>query len=173
LGGLKFDSKKLRWDLLPVQPIREVVRILTFGSIKYGANNWMELEEFTDRYYAALHRHLSDWREGNNAGKDHDRDSGCLHLSHVACNIIFLLWHALVKEGLKPKIDIGKRMTEKEFIKLHYSEKIFVLAGLTQLAVGVDEENDDQQWEDIRKDLLARDETELVQIAHSLGILTD
>ena len=81
-----FDSDKLRWDLLPIDCVEEVVKILTFGASKYGPNNWQGVEP--DRYYAALMRHLSASRQG----EMNDSETGLSHLSHAMCNVIFLLW---------------------------------------------------------------------------------
>lgn len=92
--GLKFDTGKLRWDLLPIDCIEDVVKILTFGSVKYGPNNWQMLEEGEERYYAALMRHLSAYRQGEII----DIESGLSHLSHAMCNILFLLW---MKKNIK------------------------------------------------------------------------
>jgi hypothetical protein len=86
MEGKKFDTGKLRWDLLPLDCIEEVVKILTFGANKYGPNNWQGVEE--DRYFAALMRHLSASRQG----EMNDSESGLSHLSHAMCNILFLLW---------------------------------------------------------------------------------
>lgn len=86
--GMKFDEDKLRWDLLPLDCVEEVVKILTFGAKKYAPNNWQLVENAEDRYYAALLRHLVAHKKGETI----DPESGLLHLSHVACNIIFLLW---------------------------------------------------------------------------------
>ena len=38
--GLKLDFDKLRWDLLPIECVEEIVRVLTFGAKKYDDNNW-------------------------------------------------------------------------------------------------------------------------------------
>ena len=84
--GLKFDEKKLRWDLLPIDCVEEVVKILTFGAEKYAPNNWQKIE--SDRYFAALMRHLSASRQGQLI----DDESGLSHLSHAMCNVLFLLW---------------------------------------------------------------------------------
>lgn len=86
--GLKYDTGKLRWDLLPLDCIEDVVKILTFGSEKYGPNNWQQVEDAEDRYFAALMRHLAASRTGEKT----DPESGLSHLSHVACNIVFLMW---------------------------------------------------------------------------------
>ena len=53
--GKKNDRKdgKLRWELLPLETIEEIVRIYTFGADKYGPNNWMNLE---NGYGSSFHR---------------------------------------------------------------------------------------------------------------------
>jgi len=86
--GLKFDDNKLRWDLLPIKELEQVVEVITHGCQKYGPNNWKSVKPFNDRYFAALMRHLVAWRGGENI----DPDSKLHHLSHAACNILFLLW---------------------------------------------------------------------------------
>jgi len=86
--GKKFDSEKLKWELLPIECIEDVVAILTHGADKYGKHNWKELDEANDRYYAALLRHVVEWRKGNTI----DTDSGLSHLAHAMCNLVFLSW---------------------------------------------------------------------------------
>lgn len=84
--GTKHDRQKLRWDLLPLEPVQDIVRILTFGAKKYGDNNWREVENGTERYYAAFMRHISRWRQGYRR----DKETGRSHLSHALCCLIFL-----------------------------------------------------------------------------------
>lgn len=91
--GKKYDNNKLRWDLLPIHVIEEIVKVFTYGSKKYDANNWKELEDPIERYYAALMRHLVQWRKGEKV----DPESGLYHLAQVATNVIFLLWFELKK----------------------------------------------------------------------------
>jgi hypothetical protein len=86
--GRKYDSGKLRWDLLPIECVEEVVKILTFGAEKYEPNNWQKVENANERYYAALMRHITAWRKGEII----DPESGCYHISHAECNIVFLMW---------------------------------------------------------------------------------
>lgn len=93
--GLKYDTGKLRWDLLPMDCVEDVVKILTFGAEKYGPNNWQEVVPFKDRYYAALMRHMTAWRNGEIA----DTESGLPHLAHAMCNIVFLLWNEKHKDN--------------------------------------------------------------------------
>lgn len=84
--GLKYDSGKLRYDLLPTIEIEKLVDILSFGAKKYGDWNWINLENAEDRYFAALLRHLFAYRNGEHL----DPESGRHHLSHVMCNAVFL-----------------------------------------------------------------------------------
>lgn len=58
--GVKFDSGKLRMDLLPTDALEALARILTDGADKYGARNW-EKGMAWSRPYAALLRHLLAW----------------------------------------------------------------------------------------------------------------
>ena len=93
--GQKHDQDKLRWDLLPVEEIEEIVKVLTYGVKKYEANSWQLVPNAIERYYAALLRHIVDWRKG----EDLDEESKLKHLSHAATNIIFLLYLTKGKDG--------------------------------------------------------------------------
>ena len=93
--GMKYDSGKLRYDLIPPEILEELAKILTHGANKYGDNNWKLLEDPMDRYYAALMRHLQEWRKGNSIDED---DSGELHLSHALANIAFLVYFEKLKK---------------------------------------------------------------------------
>jgi hypothetical protein len=84
--GKKYDDGKLRWDLLPITPIKEAVEVLTFGAAKYGDENWRKVEP-TDRYFAALMRHIVAFREGEYA----DKETGISHLAHAMTNLIFIM----------------------------------------------------------------------------------
>lgn len=90
-GGLKYDDGKIRVDLIPPEVILEIGKILTYGANKYGSDNWQKLENFDDRYYGALLRHLLAWR----SGEENDKESGLSHLSHAMTNIMFLTWKQL------------------------------------------------------------------------------
>jgi len=87
-GGKKADSGKDRWDLLPPVALRPIVQVLTFGSHKYGDNNWQKVPDARRRYYAALQRHITAWYEG----EPNDSESGLPHLAHAGCCLVFLLW---------------------------------------------------------------------------------
>lgn len=86
--GLKYDDEKPRWELLPLETIEEIVKVLTYGAKKYSDNSWQRLDNGIERYYAASMRHITSWR----TGEEIDPESGLPHLSHVFCNVMFIIW---------------------------------------------------------------------------------
>ncbi len=72
-------------SLLPTcgPALNEVAKVLTFGASKYGPNNWQGLENFTERYYAAMLRHIF-------APEKKDSESGLFHLAHALTGALFL-----------------------------------------------------------------------------------
>lgn len=86
--GNKYDSDKLRFDLIIPEFEEEIAKVLTMGAKKYAADSWRRVPEAKDRYYAALRRHISAWRKGEVL----DTESGLQHLAHAACNIMFLMY---------------------------------------------------------------------------------
>ena len=88
IKGRKFDDGKLDWSLLPLEPIEDVVDVLTFGAKKYDRDNWQQVPDARNRYYAAAMRHLTAWFKG----EETDPESGKPHLAHAQCCLIFLGW---------------------------------------------------------------------------------
>lgn len=82
----RFDSEKIRLDLVPPSLQEEVGKILTFGAKKYGDHNWRKGMNWS-RCIGSLKRHLSEFEKGI----DRDFESGELHISHLLCNAAFLL----------------------------------------------------------------------------------
>lgn len=83
----KADSGKPILSLVPKQIIYEIEKVRSFGVKKYkDPDNWKQVE--IERYHEALLRHtLAVWEDIN----ARDKESGLLHLSHIACNVAFLL----------------------------------------------------------------------------------
>jgi hypothetical protein len=83
----KADSGKPNLSLVPTQIIYEIEKVRAFGSKKYkDPDNWKRVE--MERYHQALLRHtLAVWEDIN----ARDKESGLLHLSHIATNVAFLL----------------------------------------------------------------------------------
>lgn len=86
--GRKDDSSKLRYSLLPVGTVNQVVQVLEFGSKKYADNNWQKVENSRTRYYDAAMRHIDAWFNGDLK----DNETGLHHLAHAICCLMFLMW---------------------------------------------------------------------------------
>ena len=78
---------KLRWELLPLEDVEDIVRVYTAGAKKYGPDQWQNLPDGIRRYKAALLRHLVEFDKGNEI----DEETGCRHLAQVAWNAIAML----------------------------------------------------------------------------------
>lgn len=84
--GLKFDTGKLQYSLIPPETTKALAEVLTFGATKYGPNNWQIVEDGNKRYLDALFRHLEAYR----SGEEIDPESGLHHLAHALTNVAFL-----------------------------------------------------------------------------------
>jgi len=87
--GRKFDSDKLRYGLTPPLALKEMVKVLTFGAVKYEPDNWQYVSDAKRRYFDAAQRHIWAWKEGEVL----DPESGIHHLAHALCCISFLYEH--------------------------------------------------------------------------------
>ena len=99
-AGTKFDSDKLEMHLLPIKPLKEIVKVLMFGKKKYGEENWKKLENAKIRYINAARRHLDSHMEAeveHNESEKFDYETGLYHLAHCACCIIFVLWFEMTE----------------------------------------------------------------------------
>ena len=67
----------------------ELARVYTFGAEKYGDLSWKTVPNGKQRYTAALHRHLKDFRRGDFVNYE---DGMLYHVAQVAWNAISILW---------------------------------------------------------------------------------
>ena len=83
----KADIGKPTLSLVPKEIIYEIEKVRSFGVKKYkDPDNWRKVE--LERYHEALLRHtLAIWNDVD----ARDKESGLLHLSHIATNIAFIL----------------------------------------------------------------------------------
>lgn len=94
-SAVKYDSGKDAWHLLPVIPLREIIKLLAYGARKYHSHNWRLGFDYS-RCYDALMRHLQSWwLDGENV----DEESGCLHLAAVAFYALILIEFHITKTG--------------------------------------------------------------------------
>lgn len=90
---LKYDTNKLRYDLIPPEVLEALAGVLTYGAKKYKPDNWKQCED-TSRFVASLMRHFEAYRKG----QLYDADSGFLHLANVMANAMFLLYFNIKNE---------------------------------------------------------------------------
>ena len=79
MSGRKDDTGKARFDLLPVKPLFEVVKVYTIGAGKYSDRNWEKGIKW-GRVFAAMMRHAWNWWRGEKL----DPEDGQHHLASVA-----------------------------------------------------------------------------------------
>jgi len=94
---IKKDEEKTMWQLLPVEPMEMVMKVITFGSIKYGSWNWCKHRKVKggkERYIGAVLRHITAYM----GGEKNDVETGYHHLSHAICCLLFILWGELRNE---------------------------------------------------------------------------
>lgn len=92
----KADDGKPRPDLIPVELLVEMGKVMKHGADKYGADNWKNCED-PKRYEAAIARHWLAYL----SGEELDPDSGLSHLAHCACSLGMLF--GVIVENAKGK----------------------------------------------------------------------
>lgn len=100
--GLRYNTGKRRFDLLPPDALASLADILTIGAKKYAERNWELGMPYSDAL-GSLERHLMAWK----AGEDLDPESGQSHLAHIATNAIFLLTWELRGVGADDRVKCG------------------------------------------------------------------
>lgn len=83
--GLRYNSGKLRYDLLHTKALEGITKVLTKGAEKYAPRNW-ELGMPWSNIFQSLERHLAAIK----SGEDYDPETGELHADHIQCNAHFL-----------------------------------------------------------------------------------
>lgn len=124
-NAMKYDGEKVRLDLLPVEPIIDVGKILTYGAKKYSERNW-EKGLAWSRCYAAALRHLFAWQNG----ETNDTETGLNHLAHAACEIFFLLefsrTHPELDDRPHIKTEVSEMKTPSNFPMSVESQKSWI-----------------------------------------------
>jgi len=82
---LKKDAGKPLFALIDPFFLLGVAKVLTFGAVKYAEEKWREGIKYK-RVLHAIHRHLNAIERG----EDVDPETGELHTSHLACEVMFL-----------------------------------------------------------------------------------
>jgi len=83
--GVRYDTGKTRYDLLPADGLEALADVYTKGALKYADRNW-EKGMAWHRVFGSLLRHAwKFWR-----GESHDPETGCHHMAMVAWNALAL-----------------------------------------------------------------------------------
>lgn len=85
-SGVKFDSDKIRPELIAPEFIESLSEVLTYGAKKYADRNWEKGMDWS-RVFGGLMRHMWAWWRG----ESFDPETGFSHLAHAACCIMFLV----------------------------------------------------------------------------------
>ena len=98
LGNTGSDNKiKYRWDLIYWPGVEEIAKVYTEGSLKYGENQWQNVEE--KRYIAALFRHLYAYLNGEIFDKESQHVNDVMHIAQVAWNALAICYHIKNREA--------------------------------------------------------------------------
>jgi len=89
MKGIKHDTGKSNWFLLPLVAVQQIVQVMDYGAKTYGQDNWKHLEKGNERMFAACLRHLTKWQTGERI----DPETRLNHLAHAACCLVFMLWY--------------------------------------------------------------------------------
>lgn len=97
--GLRYNTNKVRMDLLPPFALQEIAKVFTYGAEKYtirdketgkvlvpGDDNWKKGLGWMG-VIASAKRHIEAWV----SGEDTDKESSLFHIAHAATNLMFLL----------------------------------------------------------------------------------
>lgn len=85
IRGSRFNTGKLRMDLIDPLAMQGLAAVLTKGAEKYTANNWRDGLPYTETV-ASLLRHTFAFLRG----EDIDPETGESHVDHMQCNTMFL-----------------------------------------------------------------------------------
>ena len=91
----KHDQGKLRYDLIPTDSLKELVRVFTYGVEKYDDRNWEKGIEW-GRIYGAIQRHLNAFWSGEEINNE---DADLSHLAQAAWGCLVLEAYRLRKIG--------------------------------------------------------------------------
>jgi hypothetical protein len=82
----RFNEGKVRMDLLPEYPIREMAKVFTYGATKYAPFNWLKGLKWMS-CLASMKRHIAQFE----SGEDFDIETGLPHMAHAMTNAAFLI----------------------------------------------------------------------------------
>lgn len=100
---IKFDTGKLRYDLVPTEAYKGIAEVMTFGARKYKPNNWRTVDD-VHRFMGAAERHYQEFKyvmETGDCSKLYDEETGLHVLKHVMTNLTFIMELVSDKEAVE------------------------------------------------------------------------
>lgn len=92
--ALRYDAKKVRYDLIPADALHALAEVYTAGAVKYAERNWEKGMSWS-RCFGSLMRHAwAFWR-----GETHDSETGCHHMAMAAWNCFALCSYDIRRDG--------------------------------------------------------------------------
>lgn len=92
--ALRYDTGKLRYDLVPGDSYAALVEVYTIGAAKYADRNWEKGMSWS-RCFGSLMRHAWKWW----MGETYDKETGCHHMAMAAWNCLALCTYEMRKVG--------------------------------------------------------------------------
>lgn len=103
--GVKHDTGKIRFDLIPIYPLQELGRVYTIGAKKYGDHNWRGGLNWSRVFRALVGHAIAFW-----GGEDYDKEDGQHHLSSVAWNAFTLMEFQKFRVGKDDRFVYPKKL---------------------------------------------------------------
>lgn len=121
--GLRYDSGKVEFDLIPPEAMFALAAVLTKGAMKYERRNWEKGMDW-GKCFNSLQRHLWAWLAKENGG--FDEETGLSHMAHAMCNCLFLLTYEEREVGQdnRPTICNEKLKKSVEAFNIAYSDML-------------------------------------------------
>lgn len=82
---------KLRWTIIPWEPLSAAVRVFDFGAKKHSPRGWETVPDAIEVYKDAAARHFDKIM----LGEVLDPDTGEPHAVHLACCALVIAWHQM------------------------------------------------------------------------------
>ncbi len=101
--GMKFDTDKVRLELIPPSLLYGIGTILTLGAKKYEDRNWEKGIKWS-RVFGAMMRHMWSWWRR----EDKDDEWSKSHLWHAGCCLAFLIEYETTKKQYDDRPKGGK-----------------------------------------------------------------
>ena len=104
--ALRYNEGKIEYSRFPMYVLEDPIRVLMRSVVKYpdkpdGTPNYEDLwgDETRKVTFDCTMRHLMAYYYKKEL---HDKESGCMHLSHALLNLSFALMHEM-RQGYEPK----------------------------------------------------------------------